>query len=72
MNLRTKISPAHTNRAAIFRLSWHGFLVCAFTIMIFLAWATLRQAPELNAGPLESRPLSCADGGHSANPCRNR
>jgi hypothetical protein len=50
----TKTSPAHADRAAIFRLSWHGFLVCAFAVMTFLAWATLRQAlgAELNAtGP---------------------
>jgi hypothetical protein len=55
---RTKILPAHADRAAIFRLSWHGFLVCAFAVMTFLAWATLRQAlgGELNAtGPHESR-----------------
>jgi hypothetical protein len=52
--LRTKISSFHADRAAIFRLSWHGFLVCAFGVMTFLAWATLRQAlgAELNAtGP---------------------
>jgi acyl dehydratase len=52
--LRTKISPVDADRAAIFRLSWHGFLVCAFAVMTFLAWATLRQAlgAELNAtGP---------------------
>jgi len=73
MDLPTKILPAHTARAAIFRLSWHGFLVCAFAIMTFLAWATLRQAPELKAtGSYESHALPCADGGHSANPCRNR
>ena len=49
---RTNISPSQADRAAIFRLSWHGFLVCAFAVMTFLAWATLRQAPELNAtGP---------------------
>src|SRR5438045_994927 len=54
MDFRTKILPARADRAAIFRLSWHGFLVCAFAIMTFLAWATLRQAlgAELNAtGP---------------------
>jgi len=52
--LRTNILPSHADRAAIFRLSWHGFLVCAFAVMTFLAWATLRQAlgSELNAkGP---------------------
>ena len=54
MSLRTKISPPDIDKAAIFRLSWHGFLVCAFAVMTFLAWATLRQAlgSELNAtGP---------------------
>ena len=73
--LRTKISPVHADRAAIFRLSWHGFLVCAFAVMTFLAWATLRQAlgAELNAtDPHESRALPCADGSHSAKRCRNR
>jgi hypothetical protein len=52
--LRTNISPSHPDRTAIFRLSWHGFLVCAFAVMTFLAWATLRQAlgGELSAmGP---------------------
>ena len=67
---RTNISPSHADRAAIFRLSWHGFLVCAFAVMTFLAWATLRQAlgAELNAtgpqpvGENEARALPCADG----------
>jgi len=73
MDLRTKISPAPADRAAISRLSWHGFLVCAFAIMTFLAWATLRQAPELNAtGSYESHVLPCADGGHSTKRCGNR
>jgi hypothetical protein len=70
MSLRTKISPPDIDKAAIFRLSWHGFLVCAFAVMTFLAWATLRQAlgAELNAtgpqpfGENESRALPCADG----------
>jgi hypothetical protein len=44
MDFRTKILPSHPDRAAIFKLSWHGFLVCAFAVMTFLAWATLRQA----------------------------
>jgi hypothetical protein len=51
MSTPTKISPSHDNRAAIFRLSWRGFLMCAFTIMAFLALAALRQAPELKAAP---------------------
>jgi hypothetical protein len=51
MSTPTKISPSHVNRAAIFRLSWRGFLMCAFTIMAFLALAALRQAPELKAAP---------------------
>jgi hypothetical protein len=51
MSMPTKIPPSHADRAAIFRLSWHGFLVCAFAVMMFLAWETLRQAPELNAAP---------------------
>jgi hypothetical protein len=72
MDLRSKISPAHAKRAAIFRLSWHGFVLCAFAIMTFLAWAALLQAPELNASPHESGALPCTDGGHSANQCRNR
>jgi len=49
MSMTTKIS--HADRPAIFRLSWRGFLVCAFTIMTFLAWEALRQAPELKAAP---------------------
>ncbi len=56
MTMPTKIS--HADRAAIFRLSWRGFLLCAFAVMTFLAWATLRQAlgGELNtAAPYESR-----------------
>ena len=73
MNLRMKISPAHADRAAIFRLSWHGFLVCAFAIMTFLAWATLRQAPELHpTGSYESHALPCADGSHNPKRCGNR
>ena len=73
MDLRTKILPAHADRAAISRLSWHGFVVCAFAIMSFLAWATLRQAPELNAtGSYESHVLPCADGSHGPNGCGNR
>ena len=51
MSMPTKISPAHVDRAAIFRLSWRGFLLCAFTIMAFLALAALRQAPELKTAP---------------------
>jgi len=51
MSMPTKIPLSHANRATIFRLSWHGFLVCAFAMMMFLAWATLRQAPELKAAP---------------------
>jgi hypothetical protein len=51
MSMPTKIPPSHADRAAIFRLSWRGFLMCAFTIMAFLALAALRQAPELNAAP---------------------
>ena len=70
MDFRSKISPAHADRAAIFRLSWRGFLVCAFAVMTFLAWATLRQAlgAELNAtgpqplGENEVRALPCAEG----------
>ena len=71
MNFRTKIAPSHADRAAIFRLSWHklswnGFLVCAFAVMTFLAWATLRQAPELNAAtPHDSHALPCAAGSDS-------
>jgi hypothetical protein len=52
--LRTNISPSQADRAAIFRLSWHGFLVCAFAVMTFLAWATLRQA--LGAEPNATGP----------------
>src|SRR3954463_9915440 len=52
--LRTNISPSRADRAAIFRLSWHGFLVCAFAVMTFLAWATLRQA--LGAEPNATGP----------------
>ena len=51
---RTNISPSQADRAAIFRLSWHGFLVCAFAVMTFLAWATLRQA--LGAEPSATGP----------------
>ena len=51
MSMPTKISPSHADRPAIFRLSWRGFLMCAFTIMAFLALAALRQAPELKAAP---------------------
>jgi hypothetical protein len=51
MSTPTKIPPSQADRATIFRLSWHGFLVCAFAVMMLLAWATLRQAPELNAAP---------------------
>jgi hypothetical protein len=77
---RTNISPSHADRAAIFRLSWHGFLVCAFAVMTFLAWATLRQAlgSELNANGSatdwrnESRALPCADGSHNTKRCGNR
>ena len=74
---RTNISPSQADRAAIFRLSWHGFLVCAFAVMTFLAWATLRQAlgadlyatgPQLT-GENESRALPCADGDNSAKRC---
>jgi hypothetical protein len=77
MNFRTKISPSHADRAAIFKLSWHGFLVCAFTVMTFLAWATLRQAPELNAASPqpsrnESHALPCADGSDGTKRCGNR
>jgi hypothetical protein len=60
MDFRTKILPSHADRAAIFRLSWHVFLVCAFAIMTVLAWATLRQAlgGELDTtGAQESRAL---------------
>jgi hypothetical protein len=44
MSMPTKFPPVHADRAAIFRLSWHGFLVCAFAIMTLLGLATLRQA----------------------------
>jgi hypothetical protein len=65
---RTNISPSQADRAAIFRLSWHGFLVCAFAVMTFLAWATLRQAlgAEPNAtGPQETRAVSSAERAHN-------
>jgi hypothetical protein len=51
MSMTTKMSSSHADRPAIFRLLWRGFLVCAFTIMTFLAWEALRQAPELKAAP---------------------
>lgn len=51
MSMPTKISPSHADGPAILRLLWRGFLVCAFTIMAFLALAALRQAPELKAAP---------------------
>jgi len=78
--LRTKISPAHADRAAIFRLSWHGFLVCAFAVMTFLAWATLRQAlgAELNAtgpqpvGETSRAPFPAPMEATSAKRCGNR
>src|SRR6266850_2401283 len=59
---RTNISPSQADRAAIFRLSWHGFLVCAFAVMTFLAWATLRQAlgAEPNATGPQGRVLFAA------------
>jgi hypothetical protein len=41
MDLSTKIRPFQ--RVATARLSWNGFLICAFAVMAFLAWATLRQ-----------------------------
>jgi hypothetical protein len=41
VDVSSKIPPFH--RVATARLSWNGFLVCAFGIMAFLAWATLRQ-----------------------------
>ena len=74
---RTNISPSQADRAAIFRLSWHGFLVCAFAVMTFLAWATLRQAlgaepnatgPQLT-GETSRAPFPCADGDNSAKRC---
>ena len=41
MDMSTKIPPSQ--RVATARLSWNGFLLCAFAVMAFLAWATLRQ-----------------------------
>jgi hypothetical protein len=65
--MRTKYLPSQADRAAITRLSWHGFLLCAFAVMAFLAWATLRQAlgSELN----HARAAPCIDAGHSTSRC---
>jgi hypothetical protein len=41
MDMSTKIPPSH--RIATNSLPWNGFVVCAFAVMAFLAWATLRQ-----------------------------
>jgi hypothetical protein len=68
--MRTKYLPSQADRAAITRLSWHGFLLCAFAVMTFLAWATLRQAlgSELNPTvPHESLPFP--DQSHSTSRC---
>jgi hypothetical protein len=41
MDMSTKIPPSQ--RVATNSLPWNGFLVCAFAVMAFLAWATLRH-----------------------------